>query len=116
MINLWFLALLVCEFVFLGYEVFDRRMLFHDTLHVMANQYYMLNGLVEYGQIPLWTPYINHGDVMMWWNVLQGSSGFVMKSAALFPWLLKYIPFPAFFFAAILGDVCRTVMVLDLRR
>jgi hypothetical protein len=110
---LWgFLFLVGCEIAFFLYEVGSDRAVYHDGAVAMANQYYLINSLVQSGEVPLWAPLINHGNTMTWCYVLQGSSGFLMKAAVLLGGIWQHLPFQVVFFGALLVD--RLVLLIGV--
>jgi hypothetical protein len=92
-----FVVLFVVEIAFLLGDIFGRHMVAHDTIQGFFNQYYHLNGIVQYGQVPLWTPFMTQGAPMAWWYALQGGPGFLFDIFALLGGGLKHFDFFALF-------------------
>ena len=69
-----FLIVLLFEIVLFFSLVGGRRIIGgHDGFQYLTFQYYFLNNVVNYGDIPLWIPFMTHGTVATWWYVVQSS-------------------------------------------
>ncbi|MEW6076914.1 MAG: hypothetical protein AB1724_03795 [Thermodesulfobacteriota bacterium] len=65
-------------------------------------QYYFLNNVVNYGEIPQWCPFLTHGAIMTWWYIYQG--GILQDALLLSGSLLKAINFIPVFYCGIFVD------------
>ncbi len=90
---MFFAAFLAVEAAFMAWDIIGRHMVVSDPFVTFVSQYYRLNAMAEYGQIPLWTPFMTQGTTVTWWFALQGNSGFLLNAAVLLGKLLKHIDF-----------------------
>jgi hypothetical protein len=89
------------EVLFLLADIMGHRLGCSDTRVAFFNQFYRFNALVEYGQIPLWTPFMTQGLTMSFFYVL-GGAGFLFDAMLLMGGLLKHFDFLVLFQTAYL--------------
>jgi len=65
-------------------------------------QYYFLNNVVNYGEIPQWVPFMTHGTITTWWYIYQG--GLLQDILLLSGGLLKGANFLPVFYTGIFVD------------
>jgi len=45
----------------------DRRLVLHDSFSRLSVQYFLMNNVVNYGELPRWIPYFTHGATALPW-------------------------------------------------
>lgn len=101
--NPYFLLLLLNELFLLWLEATRHDLPYHDGLYYLCNQYYFLNALRQYGEIPLWSSFMSHGTTMGV-NYAMASAGFLFKALFIFPWVLKFASFLFWYWATLFVD------------
>ncbi|MCX5848978.1 MAG: hypothetical protein NTW65_05970 [Deltaproteobacteria bacterium] len=74
----------------------------HDGFQYLTLQYYFLNNVVNYGEIPQWMPFMTHGTVATWWYMIQ--NGIFQNVFLLSGSLFKSFNFLPLFYAGIFLD------------
>lgn len=74
----------------------------HDGFQYFTLQYYFLNNVVNYGEIPQWMPFMTQGTVATWWYIVQG--GILQNVLLLCGSLFKNVNFLTLFYAGIFVD------------
>lgn len=87
-----FLFLLLFELGFFGILMAKGLMpKGHDGFIHLSLQYYFLNHVVQFGDIPLWIPFMTHGSLSAWWYPTQ--AGFLQSLLLYSGDLLKSLNF-----------------------
>ncbi len=98
-----FLLLVIIEVGITFFMIHDHRIVGgHDGFQYFTLQYYFLNHVVSYGEIPQWMPFLTHGTVASWWYIIQG--GILQSVLLLSAGLWKGLNFLPFFYAGIFVD------------
>ncbi len=74
----------------------------NDGFQYFYLQYYFLNHVVNYGEIPLWIPFMTQGTVATWWHTIQ--AGNFQNILFLSGNLLKDVNFLPLFYTGIFLD------------
>lgn len=100
-----FMLLVVMEAGFITYLVNDRLLVgWHDEFQYFTLQYYFLNNVVNYGEIPQWIPYMTHGTSAVWWHLIQ--AGILQNILMLTGGLFKTVNFlPIFYTGVFVGEL-----------
>lgn len=95
--NKFLIGIVIIEFLFLLYEIYMRRVGFHDMAHFFCNVYFYVRGFVVEGSLPLWAPFMNYGKPMAWQYFIEDSDGLFFKLVPVLAGLIKGVPFFVFF-------------------
>jgi len=98
-----FLIIISIEAGFILYLI-QKRLLVggHDGFNFFSLQYYFLNNVVNYDEIPQWSPFMMHGTIFTFGYVLLG--GILINVFFLFGGLTKYFNFLPIFYAGMFVD------------
>ncbi len=91
-ISVPFLLVLAFELAFFAVLISQHRIVKgHDAFIHFSLQYYFLNHVVHFGDIPSWIPYMTHGTLSAWWYTLQ--AGFLQNVLLYSGGMLKPVNF-----------------------
>ncbi|TFG35107.1 MAG: hypothetical protein E4H47_02340, partial [Parcubacteria group bacterium] len=74
----------------------------HDGFQYFTLQYYFLNNVVNYGEVPQWIPFMAHGTLATWWFFIQG--GILQNVLLISGSLFQGVNFLPLFYAGIFID------------
>jgi len=97
-----FLIIIFFELSLMAYLIANHRMVLgHDGFEWFVDQWYFVNGKVSYHEVPLWTPFVTHGQVTSYtYNRLGMFSNILM----LFSGWIKHINFLPLYYLGLFFD------------
>ncbi len=99
---LLFLIVVFLEISLTSYLITHRRMVAgHDGFEWFADQWFFINSRVSHHEIPLWTPYMDHGQVT---SYIYNRLGMFMNVLMLFSGWIKHVNFFILFYAGLFFD------------
>jgi hypothetical protein len=99
----FFLLIILLEAGIFIYLIHERSIVGgNDGFQYFYLQYYFFNHVVNYGDIPLWIPFMTHGTIATWWYIIQ--AGIFQNVLLLTGDLFKNVNFLPLFYTGIFID------------
>ena len=97
-----FFVIIFFEILLIAYLILNHRMVGgHDGFEWFVDQWYFVNGKVSHHEIPLWTPYMAHGQVT---SYIYNRLGMFHNILMLFSAWIKNINFLPLFYLGLFFD------------